>query len=137
MARRARICPVPQPISKIRRASYLVDAVDGGVDPFGNLLLDVFRARPSGDDGIEAVELFAAGLVDGGLIEKVPLVLPDAGAVGGLAGVAQIGDEAAVMDAGHRLFDGGMFFQQGFDFPQLDAESADFDLVVHAAEAFE
>ena len=79
----------------------------------------------------------AAGLVDGGLIEKIPLVLPDAGAVGRAGAGAEIGDEAAVMDAGHRLLDGGMFFQQGFDFSQLDAEATDLDLVVHAAEAFE
>ena len=59
-----------------------LDAVDGGVDPLGHLVLDVFRARPAGDDGIEAVEFLAAGLVDGGLIEEIPLVLPDGRAVG-------------------------------------------------------
>ena len=41
------------------------------------------------------------------------------------------------MDAGDRLFDSGVLFQQRFNFPELDAEAADFDLVVDAAEAFQ
>ena len=115
-----------------------MEALDGGVDPFGNLVLDVIRSRPTGDDGIEAVEFVTARLVDGGLIEKIPLVLPDAGAVAaGRAGIAQIGDETSVTDTCHGLLDGGMFLQQRFDFSQLDAETTDLDLMVHAAEAFE
>ena len=113
-----------------------LDAVDGGVDPLGHLVLDVFRARPAGDDGIEAVEFLAAGLVDGGLIEEIPLVLPDTRAVGA-GGISEIGDEAAVVDTGHRLFDGGVLFQERFNFSQLDAEAADFHLVIHATEAFQ
>ena len=41
------------------------------------------------------------------------------------------------MDADDGLLDGGMLLQQRFDFPELDSESTDFHLMVHAAEAFE
>ena len=54
----------------------------------------------------------------------------EVGAEAFVAGVVRAGEDGGLLDP-------GMAGEDGFDFAQLDAEPADFDLVVDAAEVFD
>ena len=120
------------------------DVGDGGVHPLGHLdtwdRLAGVAAVPAGD--VEGQVGLWRRIGIGVFVEVLPLFdMFSGGGVIDLTG-NEIGDElfvAGLVFAGEHdsILDGGVLAQHGFDLAEFDAEAAELDLVVDAAEEFD